>query len=229
MQVGASELICVTILMLQINGMRTFQAPAMLHHAARPHSCMCLPPPHQSDELIVANMSLPETNSTTRRFPYYLPPVQSAAQGQQSSFSVEPQKDCLSEGNDCRGGACSSSSMLQLCEDYTSVDKPLHATAYRIDQESAKDFYSPTPSTIGDDFHELESSLLALSIDEERKTRGSTSSGRSRNLPTPPPLENYHVVEESDFNHNLPRQKKKSPGKISHYISYPEKMLDKDS
>jgi len=195
----------------KINGMRTFQAPAILHHAARSHSCMCLPPPHQSDELIVANMSLPETNTTTRRFPYYLPPVQSAAQGQQSSFSVEPQKDCLSEGNDCRGGACSSSSMLQLCEDYTSVDKPLHATAYRIDQESAKDFYSPTPSTIGDDFHELESSLLALSIDEERKTRGSTSSGRSRNLPTPPPLENYHVVEESDFNHNLPRQQKKSP------------------
>ncbi|CAM6041134.1 unnamed protein product [Sphagnum compactum] len=196
----------------KINGMRTFQAPAMLHHAARPHSCMCLPPPQQSDELIVANMSLPETNSTTRRFPYYLPPpVQSAAQGQQSSFSVEPQKDCLSEGNDCRGGACSSSSMLQLCEDYTSVDKPLHAAAYRIDQESAKDFYSPTPSTIGDDFHELESSLLALSVDEERKTRGSTSSGRSRNLPTPPPLDDYHVVEESNFNHNLPRQKKKSP------------------
>jgi len=142
-----------------------------------------------------------------KRFPHYLPPPGESAQ---VHIIAESQKDCSSDGGDC-----SSLSMLPSCEDYVAAEKPVQA--YRIDQESSKDFFSPPPSTIGDDFQELESSLLALSVEEERKIgSGQCTSSRRYIDISIPPTEEFRVIKESDFNtHRLPRRKTKPPGKTS--------------
>lgn len=156
--------------------------------------------PHQSDEHLAGSLSLP---MSPKRFPHYLPPPGESAQ---VCIIAESQKDCSSDGGDC-----SSLSMLPLCEDYVAAEKPVQT--YRIDQESSKDFFSPPPSTIGDDFQELESSLLALSVEEERKIgSGQCTSSRRYIDISIPPTEEFRVIKESDFNtHHLPRHKTKPP------------------
>jgi hypothetical protein len=160
--------------------------------------------PHQSDEHLAGSLSLP---MSPKRFPHYLPPPGESAQ---VHIIAESQKDCSSDGGDC-----SSLSMLPSCEDYVAAEKPVQA--YLIDQESSKDFFSPPPSTIGDDFQELESSLLALSVEEERKIgSGQCTSSRRYIDISIPPTEEFRVIKESDFNtHRLPRRKTKPPGKTS--------------
>ncbi len=188
------------ILLLQVHGLRTFQSPAMF---CGRHSVTSLSP-HQSDEHLAGSLSLP---MSPKRFPHYLPPPGESAQ---VHIIAESQKDCSSDGGDC-----SSLSMLPSCEDYVAAEKPVHA--YRIDQESSKDLFSPPPSTIGDDFQELESSLLALSVEEERKIGSGqcTSSRRCIDISIPH-TEEFRVIKESDFNtHHLPRRKTKPPGKTS--------------
>lgn len=144
-------------LILQAHGARTFQSPAMLRGR---RSFMPFATSSPIDEVVGLNVSLANHSeerilSWQTQSPPYSPKIAIGSRDQHlENLQVEPssEKDHLS----------SISSLSS--EDVIDEGRLDHANG--CDQESSRDVLSPPPSTIGDDFLELENSLKALSVDE---------------------------------------------------------------